>query len=105
MSYYRYEQERGELPEPIVYGGYGSGANAVQKEYGEPAGDDAGEFAEHAGTGCVGTSVIVDGLGRFRSVAAAARAIGVSRNALIGKLKRGRGAAVVDGYKVRKADR
>ena len=105
MSYYRYEQERGELPYPIIYGGYGSGANAVQREYSEPEGDDAGDFDEHAGTGCVGTSVIVDGLGRFRSMAAAARAIGVSRNALVGRLKRGNGAVVVNGYAIRKTGR
>lgn len=35
----------------------------------------------------------------------AAHAVGVSRNALVGRLKRGRGTAVVNGYEVKKAGR
>lgn len=79
--------------EPIVYGGYGSGANAVQVEYVPdcaPAPDMDGR----------GTPVQVPEMGRaFSSIRAAAQALGVSPSKLQRELRK-HGRATVNGYEV-----
>lgn len=101
MSYYRYEQERGELPEPIVYGGYGSGANAVQEIYvkGEKPVENPNKGA---GSGSVGKRIAVEGMGEFRSIAAAARALEMPSSTLIWHLRHHNGIATVKGREVRR---
>ena len=101
MSYYRYEQERGELPYPIIYGGYGSGANAVQREYvkGEKPVEKPNKGA---GTGSAGKRIAVEGMGEFRSIAAAARALEMPSSTLVWHLRHHNGIAKVKGREVRR---
>lgn len=98
MSYYRYEQEHGELPEPIIYGGYGSGANAVQEVYSEPS----GEPDERRGGHRNGMRCTVDGVA-YPSLNRAAEAIGSTSSHLSKALRKGNGRCVVRGREVERA--
>lgn len=83
------------MGEPRIYGGYGSGANAVQSgpvEY-----EECGE----TGVGLKGKGVkVVDWHKRYPSVKAAAKALGVDQQALGRKLRRNGGKTVVGGVVV-----
>ena len=94
MSYYRYEQERGELPEPIIYGGYGSGANAVQEVYSEPREEPGGGHRN-------GMRCTVDGVS-YPSLNRAAEAIGSTSSHLSKALRKGNGRCVVRGREVKR---
>ena len=85
-----------DLGEPKVYGGYGMDAIASQAA-------DVPEKGEVDGIGKHGNRVEVVETGVvYNNMHEASRAIGVTHNALIGRLKRGAGKAVVNGFTVRK---
>lgn len=85
-----YWEEHGDMGEPIIYGGYGSDANAVQ-----PLTEDDKKVRNwHGGIVCE-----VDGKA-YRSMREAAKAIGVTSSSLSKSLKRGMGQATVKGHKV-----
>lgn len=80
-----------DFGEPKVYGGYGSGANAEQRE--------AVAYEECEGKTGKGVKV-VDWRKRYPSVKAAAKALGVDEQALGRKLRRNNGRTVVNGVVV-----
>ena len=85
-----------DLGEPKVYGGYGMGATSVQVT-------EVPEKVEADGIGKHGTRVEVVETGAvYNNMHEAARALGVAAATLVGRLKRGNGSAVANGFTVRK---